>query len=251
MPRTKGSTNKTTNKKPNKKTNLKTVNNKKKNKKSSPCKPNINKTSKEQSSKPKRITKRNCKQDLLMNSLIEFFSKKANIKVILPITNGKSPISLRLIDWFVTNYCKKYPVRYYLKLKDGSRKQFDVHLNYKTQLKSFSKKQFDPFRRDERIEFEYDNKKKENGTLVTTVGQLNFFRWVIKNDILEYIQKHYEKIEKDMNNVTRKNRLKSQSDKVKNKETTGGKYNRKRRQLCVSATKKVTKHLSTITVSFN
>ncbi len=247
MPRTKASSKKT-----NKKRNdSKTVNN---GRKSSPSKPKTNqkKLTKVQSIKPKRITKRNCKQDLLMQSLIEFFSKKTNIKIILQIINGKSKISLRLIDWFVTNYCKKNTVRYYItKNKDSSKKQFDVHLNYKTQLKSFSKKQFDPFRRDERIEFEYENKKKESETLVTTVGQLNFFRWVIKNDILTYITKHYNKIENDMNTVTRRNRLRSQSDKSKNKETTGGQNNRKRRQLCVSATKKVTKHISTITVSFN
>ena len=65
----------------------------------------MNKTS---SNKPiRRITKRNCKQDLLMQSLINFFSTKKNMNVILPIINGKSKISLRLIDWFVTNYCKK------------------------------------------------------------------------------------------------------------------------------------------------
>ena len=92
----------------------------------------MNKTS---SNKPiRRITKRNCKQDLLIQSLINFFSTKKNMNVILPIINGKSKISLRLIDWFVTNYCKKNTVRYYIKDSSGSRKQFDVHLNYKTSL---------------------------------------------------------------------------------------------------------------------
>ena len=199
-------------------------------------------------SKPKRITKRNCKQDLLMQSLITFFSNKKNIDIILSIIEGKSKISLRLIDWFVTNYCKKNTVRYYINKKGLPKKQIDVHLNYKTQLKSFSKKQFDPFRRDERILFEYNNEKKL--TLTTTVGQLNFFRWVIKNNILTYIEKNLKSIEKDMNSVTKKNRIKYLKDKEqtlpKNKKPI-----RKRRQLCVSATKTISKHVATITVNFN
>jgi hypothetical protein len=208
--------------------------------------------------KPKRITKRNCKQDLLMQSLITFFSNKKNIDIILSIIEGKSKISLRLIDWFVTNYCKKNTVRYYINKKGLPKKQIDVHLNYKTQLKSFSKKQFDPFRRDERILFEYNNEKKL--TLTTTVGQLNFFRWVIKNNILTYIEKNLKSIEKDMNSVTKKNRIKylkdkdKDKDKDKNKEqktTKNKKPIRKRRQLCVSATKTISKHIATITVNFN
>ena len=206
--------------------------------------------------KPKRITKRNCKQDLLMQSLITFFSNKKNIDIILLIIEGKSKISLRLIDWFVTNYCKKNTVRYYINKKGLPKKQIDVHLNYKTQLKSFSKKQFDPFRRDERILFEYNNEKKL--TLTTTVGQLNFFRWIIKNNILTYIEKNLKSIEKDMNSVTKKNRIKYLKDKDKDKgkdkeqkTTKNKKPIRKRRQLCVSATKTISKHVATITVNFN
>ena len=210
-------------------------------------------TCKTSSNKPiRRITKRNCKQDLLMQSLINFFSTKKNMNIILPIINGKSKISLRLIDWFVTNYCKKNTVRYYIKDTSGSRKQFDVHLNYKTQLKSFSKKQFDPFRRDERIEFEYN--RDEKLALITTVGQLNFFRWIIKSNILDYITKNLGNIEKDMNSITRKNRIKYINIKNKQKKGNGTEITiaqRKRRQLCVSATKSISKHVATITVNFN
>jgi hypothetical protein len=50
-------------------------------------------------------------------------------------------------------------------------------------LKSFSKKQFDPFRRNVRIDFEYEPGK----TIETTVAQLNFFRWAISNKVIDYI----------------------------------------------------------------
>ena len=190
--------------------------------------------------KNNRIIKRSCKQDLLMRSLIDFFNKDKNTSIIVPIITGKSNISLRLIDWFVTNYCKKSNVRYSISHNNGKKKEFNVHVSYKIQLKSFSKKQFDPFRRDERIVLIYG----KNKTLITTVGQLNFFRWVIKNNILDYIKKHYNLIEKDMNEITKKNRLKLQSNRKKS-------HPKKRRQLSLSATKHVNKHETKIVIDFS
>lgn len=145
----------------------------------------------------KRVININNKQDLLMRSLATYFkTNKRNLNKMIKIIQGKSNISLRIIDWFITNYSKKHNIviKNKLKGKKSDIKLFNVHHNYKTQLKSFSKKQFDPFRRNSRIDFEYDSDKN----IETTVAQLNFFKWAFKNDIIAYIQKHYKKIEKDM-----------------------------------------------------
>ena len=40
----------------------------------------------------------------------------------------------------------------------------------------------------------------------TTVGQLNFFRWAIENNVLEYIQTHLPEIEKAMRAFVRAQR---------------------------------------------
>ena len=93
------------------------------------------------------------KQVLLLKPINEFFSKNNNIEKIIPILNGENTISLRIIDWFVTNYSKKNNVSYYLK---DAQTQFIVYLSYKNQLKAFSKKQFDPFCRRSRIEYVYN-----------------------------------------------------------------------------------------------
>ena len=45
-------------------------------------------------------------------------------------------------------------------------------------------KQFDPFCRRDRIQFNYGKDKY----IITTVGQLNFFRWAIENKVLDYIK---------------------------------------------------------------
>ena len=138
----------------------------------------------------KSLKSTNVKQNLLMNSLRKFFIDHDNLNTILPIINGDSKISLRVMDWFVTNYSKKNNISYLINpsgdiitdiTKEG--KEFVVYLDYKLQLKGYQKKQFDPFCRRDRIEFYYNDTEY----LVTTVGQLNFFRWTIKNSVLKYI----------------------------------------------------------------
>ena len=203
----------------------------------------------------------NRKQDLLMQSLTEFFTENNNVDYMLPIVNGNSSISLRIIDWFVTNYAKKNNISYYTNhlmdvqeggtfIKKPISRQFIVYLNYKSQLKAYSKKQFDPFCRRERISFYYD---KEN-ELVTTVGQLNFFRWAIENHVIEYINENLEEIENDMNQSVRSLYNKRNKSK-KNKKNSGGggsskKQRRKRQELSVNATKSVSKHNVKILVKF-
>ena len=139
------------------------------------------------------------KHDLLMDSLTKFFRIPENIRKILPIVQGKSPISLRILDWFVTNFCKKRNIILDLKTETGEPRRFMIYFDYKSQLKAYSKKQFDPFCRRERIRFVYQRGQE----LITTVGQLNFFRWLLSNRILDYIEEHIEEVEEDMNSSIR------------------------------------------------
>ena len=176
------------------------------------------------------------KKDLLMQSLITFFAERENLDQVIPIITGKSNISLRILDWFVTNYSKKNNIAYQLEL-NNKNKNFIVYLDYKSQLKAYSKKQFDPFCRRERISFNDHN----NNELITTVGQLNFFRWAIENKIIEYIINNYEIIENDMNNSLRNLYKKKDGDSNR----------RKRTELSISATKTVNKHDVSIVVQFD
>ena len=170
------------------------------------------------SSQKKTLKALNNKQDLIMVSLKKFYKEKNNIEQLLPIVNGGSKLSLRIIDWFVTNYSKKNNVIYYLKRtkkggndysysKEGNdeySEPFIVYIRYKSQLDGFQKRLFDPFCRigknGNRIEFFYDDKN----SIITTVGQLNFFKWAIENNILAYIKDNISEIEQDMNKNIRK-----------------------------------------------
>lgn len=189
----------------------------------------------------------NSKQDLLMLSLTQFFKNKHNLSKMLKIVYGKSAISLRILDWFVTNYSKKNNISYDVIDKDKNFKKFIVYLDYKSQLKAYSKKQFDPFCRRERISF-YDH---DNNEIVTTVGQLNFFRWSIENGILDYVDKNIKDIENDMNNSIRNIYKKKNATTLEINDTKNKQQRRKRHELSISATKTVNKHDVNIIVKFD
>jgi hypothetical protein len=147
--------------------------------------------------------------NILLDSLKEYYKNEKNMKKLLDIihqTNTK--ISLRIIDWFVTNYSKKNNIYYSIyKTNEGEKtfnsqknilvRHFNTYHSYKSQLKSYSKKKFDPFCRRDRIDFKYIEGNEEN-KIETTIGQLNFFKWAIDNLIIDYIIKDYNIIEKDM-----------------------------------------------------
>ena len=176
---------------------------------------------------------------LLLTKLVEFYDKDGNMERILPIINGESMISLRLIDWFATNFSKKNYTVYPLKGRGGEEKRFKVYIDYKLKLKAYSKKRFDPFCRWDRIVIPYENDKH----IQTTIGQLNFFKWALENKILDYIKEHLDEIEADQ---AKRN---STSKKRENKKKV--KTRKKRQELSCSATKSIRKEEVKITLKFD
>ena len=169
----------------------------------------------------------NNKEDLLKKTLNIYFNNTDNKNILINILNNTYNISLRIIDWFVTNYCKKNNISW-----EVNNMRFVVYLNYKLQLKAYSKKYFDPFCRRDRIYFHYDN---TTNFLITTVGQLNFIKWMIDNNIINYIIEHYNIIEQDMQNTIKIKKLK---------------YKNKRTELSQSATKSINKNKINIVLKF-
>ena len=97
--------------------------------------------------------------ELLLNNLLDFYEEKKYDKM-LKIINGECKISLRIVDWFTTNYAKKFYTVYDINYDNGIKKRFKVYNDYKLQLKAYSKKRFDPFCRWERIFVPYKNDKQ-------------------------------------------------------------------------------------------
>ncbi len=184
---------------------------------------------------------------LLLESLKKFYSDSENGEILRSILLGGKKISLRSIDWFITNYSKKNNICYLLYETDTtnfsrSKKNNKFHLglnvyhSYKSQLKAYSKKRFDPFCRRDRINFPINDYEIE-----TTIGQLNFFKWAIKNLVIDYIVENKKDIENDMNDSIKKN-----------KESIKDRGERKKRQeLSLSATRGLNHNRVPIQLDFN
>lgn len=192
----------------------------------------------------------NTQNSLLMKNLMEFYNNRENLNKMMQIINGESKISLRIVDWFVTNFAKKYYTVYELPM-DDTLVRFKVHNDYKLKLKAYSKKKFDTFCRWERISIPYDDEKY----METTIGQLNFFKWAIENRIVNYIEANYETIENDMNSRNSTSKRKFSPDNQENLmvETAdnNSKTRKKREELSVSACKCIKKEMVKIIVKFN
>jgi hypothetical protein len=173
---------------------------------------------------------------LLLTNLMRYYETHDNLERMLKIINGDVNISLRIVDWFTTNYAKKYYTVY--DLPNGNR--FKVYNDYKLKLRSYSKKRFDPFCRWDRISIPYKNETH----LQTTIGQLNFFKWAFENNVIDYIELNYAAIEKDMNsrNSTSKRKLVAVATQ---------KTRKKREELSISASKTIKKEDVEIVIKFD
>lgn len=180
----------------------------------------------------------NTQNNLLLNNLMNFYKDEAFLHKMLNIITGESKISLRIVDWFATNYAKKYFTIYNIE-DDQLPRRFKVYVDYKLKLKAYSKKRFDPFCRWDRINIPYGS----NTFIETTIGQLNFFKWALENKVVDYIEENYDIIEKDMN--TRN----STSKRLVNNDNC--KTRKKREELSISATKSIKKEKIEIILQFN
>jgi len=167
--------------------------------------------------------KNNVSQDeLLLQNLLEFYKNIDHMEKVMAIVNGESDISLRIVDWFVTNFAKQQYTSYMIPTQTGILKdivedtKFKVYDRYKLQLKAYSKRRFDPFCRWERISIPY----RDGLRMETTLGQLNFFKWAIEHRVLEYIAAHYQEIERDMNQRNSNSSSRSSRNSTASSQTT-------------------------------
>lgn len=127
------------------------------------------------------------KHSVLLKSLEKFYDEPALV-TLRNALSGEHKISLRVLDWLVTNYAKKRNIVYQTCV-NGRDVTFNMYLEYKSQLKAYSKRHFDPFSRRERVWFH---------GVKTTCGQLNFFRWAMQYGVLDFAREHHDAIERDM-----------------------------------------------------
>jgi len=148
-------------------------------------------------------------KDLLLSSVTNYFQNhNQNRKILRTIVEGTSPVSLRVVDWFVTHFAKHNNIMYWIRL-DGKKyyehlpedkspvRKFQISLEYRAMLRSFSKVHFDPFRRHDRVSFVIETAPQIT-VIETTLGQLRFWQWALEYHVYDYIINHLTEIEASM-----------------------------------------------------
>ena len=153
------------------------------------------------------------------NMLEKFFQNILDKELdrMINIINGNNNVSLRFLDWFVTRYCYLYKLSIQFNNSFNKDNNFNINISYKAQLKSFKKKYFDPFRRKKKFFFIIEQSNKKS-VILTTIGQLNFFRWAISNDVINYAETNYKSIILKFNHVNsyfKKNKTSSTEEENK------------------------------------
>lgn len=159
-------------------------------------------------------------KDILEKNKVFFSADRKYIEAMLEIINGESDISIRVLDWFVANYSKKNNTMYKIKI-NGTISFFNVNIEYKNQLNGYSKDYFDPFCRKKKVIYRYKNNDgQKNIIFVSSIGQLNFFQWAIRNKVIKYVQLHLNEIECDMKQTSKENKQKKLVELSESKNRT-------------------------------
>ena len=113
----------------------------------------------------------------LLTTLLDFYKNEEYLETLKQIINreyivqhNSKKLSIRLVNWFVTNYAKQHFTAYEIP-QDEEGRRFFVWTNYKSTEDSYSKQMFDPYCRKDRVLIPY----KDNTSIETTIGQLHFF----------------------------------------------------------------------------
>ena len=109
--------------------------------------------------------------------------------VLVPVLTQTSNVSIRILDWLVTNYSKSQKVVLYYR-QGKKRRIFDVYHEYDDTLSTYGRKLFDPFRRGPRTHFTgKDPKTGKMAEYETTLAQIVFFKWADDKGVLAFCKK--------------------------------------------------------------
>lgn len=137
-----------------------------------------------------------------LEQIHEYFTDEKIRDTIIPIIDGHSAVSLRDLDWLVTNYAKRNNIVYTWQVHPDEPVQLiNVRNLYKNWLPVWKRKLFDSFRRRQRLYFVFDGEVHQ-----TTVAQLNFLRWADMYGVLHYLEQNLTDIAANMKHRMQQNR---------------------------------------------
>lgn len=134
------------------------------------------------------------KERFLLDKLNNYYANHPHVlDQLKSILDGRSNISLRDINWFLTVYSKKHNTTATI-----NDRMIHIHTTYENMSAHHKKKYFDVFRRSDkgkpnRFIYRYSGVEVE-----TNVRQLNMFQFIDEYGILDIMKTHLKDIQKDM-----------------------------------------------------
>lgn len=130
------------------------------------------------------------KDQVLLGSVLQWYNEdESRVRTFSDIVTHKNGLSLRIIDWLITNFSKTVSVAIE---SDGLPRS--LRRDYDKNLSAHNKKNFDPFARRRKIRIVLFGKDHR----MSTIGQLNFFRWFITKNLTGFLLENKSVIEKHM-----------------------------------------------------
>lgn len=143
----------------------------------------------------------NAMQKAVADHAGKFFANAARRQILIDLIERAdarmgTAVSLRAMDWFCTNYAKKYGVQILL----PGRAPLQVHAAYRDASSYYRRRLFDVFRRrpQHHVFLVCPDTGKE---CTTTLGQLNFVMWALRTGVYEYCVTHRRHIERDQSDT--------------------------------------------------
>jgi hypothetical protein len=147
-----------------------------------------------------------------MSSLQQYFrTHPKSLRIFTEVVSNRSTIvSLRLLDWLVTNYVTAQYIPG--ETLEERTERTNLYFTYTRNLNSYTKVWFDPFARKsadkgslkirfhtQSCEFHVESGSNLDDNFVsTTAGQLNFFRVAVEEGFVNYAFEHHDRIQAHM-----------------------------------------------------
>jgi hypothetical protein len=128
---------------------------------------------------------------------------------------GTTPLpSLRGLEFVTTHMARKEKgAGFYVQYTNGERRFVDIYNTYKTALGDYKKRRFDSFRRTDVFEFTIPS--REGAPIRTTIGQLQWARWIFEREIMTWAKQNWSSVRKEMATNLKQQR---QSKLLRNKQ---------------------------------
>ena len=126
---------------------------------------------------------------LKLQAKVEKFFTLSKFMLVTPILLSEDIITMSMIYYTVTKYAYKFSP--YIMVNGNA---IYIHKSYKAKLGIHSKDYFDVFCREVKYPFFYAPGK----SITTTIGQLNFYKWCVEINLIEYIRENYDEIKYHM-----------------------------------------------------